>query len=60
MRTFVLVYFWVSVSVFIIRCLAMAFETYPKQKQVTLSEVVASLLLQIAWLVWAGLVLWIA
>ena len=60
MEMYVKVCFWIGIATLLIRAIDMASSEWPKpQKPKTLGYVVAEMLLQLAFAVWAGIALWV-
>ena len=58
MRLFVLVFFWIGIGTLFMRLIHMTFSEWPHQETQTLGNEAAKAIESIAWLAWAGILLW--
>lgn len=58
MGTFVFVYFWFYVGLFILKLLGLAVLDFPLQRETSFGEAVAGSLIVLALLIWSGILLY--
>ena len=59
MELYIKVSFWLGVVSLVLRVIIMAFREWPRQRTQTLGEYVGEAILTLAFVVWAGIVLWV-
>ena len=56
METYIQVSFWLSTTLFVLRLMIMSVEHYPRK--VNFNTDVASVIMSIPFIIWAGILLW--
>ena len=59
MELYIKVSFWLGVTMLIVRTITMGVRSWPHQKTETLGEYIGATILSLAFIIWAGVVLWV-